>query len=293
LASYSEVDLPKGRIAEWLSGPLKANRPIYLKVALAATMINFFALVTALFTMTVYDRVVPNNATDSLIGLVIGLALIIVFDFVLKLLRAYFVDVAGARIDRDIGKAIFDKILNLRLDLDKRSTGGLAGLVREIETLRDFFASATITALVDIPFIFVTLFVIAMIGGWLVLVPIVLIPLVLGTAIATQPVMRRLAAENLGQTMNKQAVLVETIGGLETVKSANAGDMLSSRWDTAVRDHAGTSLRQRVVSAIYDYLRRFRQRRPTADHVRPDREFDSFGTSRGTTWHHRPLAHPY
>jgi len=250
LASYSEVEIPRGRLAEWLTGPLKANRQIYFKVGLAALMINFFALVSALFTMTVYDRVVPNNATDSLIGLTIGLALILIFDFVLKMLRAYFVDVAGARIDRDIGKAIFDKILNLRLDLDKRSTGGLAGLVREIETLRDFFASATITALVDIPFIFVTMFVIALIGGWLVLVPVFIIPLVIGTALATQPIMRRLSAENLGQAMGKQAVLVEPIGGLETVKSANAGGLLSNRWDTAVRDHAGTSLRQRLISTI-------------------------------------------
>lgn len=250
MASYSEVELPKGRIAEWLSGPLKANRSIYLKVCLAAAMINFFALVTALFTMTVYDRVVPNNATDSLIGLVIGLVLILIFDFVLKLLRAYFVDVAGARIDRDIGKTIFQKILDMRLDLDKRSTGGLAGLVREIETLRDFFASATITALVDIPFIALTLFVIAMIGGWLVLVPLLMIPLVIGTALATQPFMKRLSAETLGEALGKQAVLVETIGALETVKSANAGSMLGQRWDTAVSGHAGASLRQRLVSTI-------------------------------------------
>jgi ATP-binding cassette subfamily C protein LapB len=223
LISHSEVEVPKGRIAEWLSGPLRANRAIYLKVALAAAMINFFALVTALFTMTVYDRVVPNNATDSLVGLTIGLVLILMFDFTLKLLRAYFVDVAGARIDRDIGKSIFQQILDMRMDLGKRSTGGLAGLVREIETLRDFFASATISALVDVPFIVITLAVIGLIGGWIVFVPLCLIPIVIGTALATQPIMRRLSAENLGGALGKQAVLVETIGSLETVKAANAG----------------------------------------------------------------------
>ena len=250
MLSYSDVDVPRGRIAPWLAAPLRKNRTIYVRVAIAAVMINVFSLITSLFTMTVYDRVVPNNATDSLIGLTVGLALILVFDFALKLLRAYFVDVAGARIDRDIGKSIFQQILDMRLDLGRSSTGGLAGLVREIETLRDFFASATLTALVDLPFIFITLAVIALIGGNIVWVPIVLIPVVVATALLSQPVMQKLSAETLGEALGKQAVLVETIGSLETVKSANAGNMLSERWDRAVMGHAGVSLRQRLISTI-------------------------------------------
>lgn len=250
MASQTEVEIPKGRLAEWLAAPLRKNRATYLKVGVAAVMINLFALVTALFTMTVYDRVVPNNATDSLIGLTIGLVIILGFDFALKLLRSYFVDVAGARIDRDIGKAIFKRILTMRMDLGRKSTGGLAGLVREIETLRDFFASASVTAMVDVPFIFITLAVIALIGGSIVWVPLLMVPLVIGTALFTQPIMRRLSAESLGEALGKQAVLVETIGSLETVKSANAGEMLAGRWDTAVTGHAGASLRQRLVSTI-------------------------------------------
>lgn len=246
----THVEIPRRRLADWLLQPMRKNRAIYLKVALAAVMINLFALVSSLFTMTVYDRVVPNNAVDSLIGLSIGLVIILVFDFVLKLLRAYFVDVAGARIDRDIGRSIFQKILDMRLDLGRKSTGGLAGLVREIETLRDVFASATVTAMVDVPFIAITLAVIALIGGSIVYIPLLLIPLVIGTALLSQPMMRRLAAENLGDALSKQSVLVETIGSIEMVKSANAGAMLASRWDTAVRSHAGASLRQRLVSTI-------------------------------------------
>jgi ATP-binding cassette subfamily C protein LapB len=95
---------------------LRKNRATYFKVGVAAAVINIFALVTSLFSMTVYDRVVPNNATDSLIGLTIGLGIVIVFDFILKALRAYFVDIAGARIDRDIGRSIFQQILDMRLD---------------------------------------------------------------------------------------------------------------------------------------------------------------------------------
>ena len=250
MVSHSDVEVPRGRVAEWLAAPLRRNRAIYVKVGIAAVMINFFALVTALFTMTVYDRVVPNNATESLIGLTIGLVAVMIFDFILKALRAYFVDVAGARIDRDIGKSIFQQILEMRLDLGRSSTGGLAGLVREIETLRDFFASATLTALVDVPFIFITLAVIWLIGGNIVWIPLLMIPVVVLTALATNPMMRKLSAQTLGEALGKQAVLVETIGSLETVKSANAGDMLSGRWDTAVTAHAGASLRQRLVSTV-------------------------------------------
>lgn len=244
------VDEPKGRIADWLSGPLLQNRSLYIKVGVAAAMINFFSLIVALFTMTVYDRVVPNNATESLIGLTIGLIFVLAFDFVLKLLRSYFVDVAGARVDRDIGRTVFARILAMRLDLGRRSTGGLAGLVREIETLREFFASATLTTLVDLPFVIITLIAIAMIGGNLVLVPLVLIPLVVVSALVSQPIMKRLASRTLGEALGKQAVLVETIGSLETVKSSNAGPMLERRWDAAMKGHSQAALRQRITSNV-------------------------------------------
>jgi ATP-binding cassette, subfamily C, bacterial LapB len=241
---------PKPRFADWLMEPIRANRSVYVKVAIAAMMINIFALVTSLFTMTVYDRVLPNNATSSLIGLSIGLAIILIFDFVLKILRAYFVDVAGADIDRDVGENVFDKLLKIRLDQPRGSTGGLAQMMRELETLRDFFTSATLVAIVDVPFIAITLVVIALIGGWLVLVPMALIPIVIIVGMVTQPQMDRLSAKAMGQAMLKQSVLVETIGGLEMVKSAGAGRLLGRRWDDAVEANAATSMIQRLISNI-------------------------------------------
>ena len=183
MAASDDMSDPRPRsrtgIAEWLMAPIRANRPIYLKVALAAVFINLFALATSLFTMVVYDRVLPNNATESLIALSIGLGIVIVFDFVLKMLRGYFTDFAGARIDRDIGAEVFQQLATMRLDRRQGSTGRLAGIMRELEALRDFFASATITAIVDVPFILIILTVIAVIGGPVVLVPLAIIPLVL------------------------------------------------------------------------------------------------------------------
>jgi ATP-binding cassette subfamily C protein LapB len=240
----------EGRFASWLAEPMLANKSTYFKVACAAMMINIFGLATSLFTMTVYDRVVPNNATASLIALSIGLFIVIIFDFVLRTLRAYFLDIAGAQIDKEIGDTIFQRMLRIRLDLKKGSTGMLTGLMRELETLRDFFASATVTAIVDVPFIFLTLLVIFLIGGPVVLVPAILVPIVIGVGLATQPALDRMSRKAMTQGLLKQTVLVETIGGLETVKATSAGDLLSKRWLDSIRQHSDFSLRQRLVGAI-------------------------------------------
>ncbi|MBW0144146.1 type I secretion system permease/ATPase [Sphingomicrobium clamense] len=242
--------IPEGGISRWLIEPIRQNKSVYMKVAIAAFMVNLFALATPLFTMTVYDRVVPNNATESLIALSIGLALVIILDFVLRTLRAYFVDVAGADIDRAVGRNVFDHMLNIRMDLKKGSTGALAGLMRELETLRDFFASATVSAIVDVPFILMSLLVIFLIGGPVVIVPALLVPIVILIGYLTQPALDRLSKQSMQEGLLKQSVLVETIGGLEMVKASNAGPILTKRWLEAIRQHSDFSLRQRLVSAI-------------------------------------------
>ena len=244
------IKVPQPRLAAWLMEPMRANRSTYWKVAIAAVFINIFGLLTSLFTMTVYDRVVPNNATSSLIALSIGFGIVVLFDFVLKLLRAYFVDHAGAQIDRDIGDAVFERMLAMRLELKKGSTGALAGLLRELEALRDFFASATLTAVVDVPFIILTLFIVWLIGGPVVLIPAIMVPLVILVGWLTHPALERLSARAMGEGLLKQSVLVETIGGLETVKTAGAAPLLSQRWRRAVEQHSDSSLRQRLVASI-------------------------------------------
>lgn len=242
--------IPQPRLAPWLTAPIWQNRSTYLKVAVAAVLINILGLVTSLFTMTVYDRVVPNNAMNSLIALTLGLVVVIVFDFMLKLLRAYFVDHAGGQIDREIGVNAFARLLAMRLELKKGSTGSLAGTMRELEALREFFASATLVAVVDVPFIILTLLVVWMIGGLVVLVPVVLVPTVILVGWLTHPAMSRLSARAMGEGLVKQSVLVETIGSLETVKAAGAAPLLADRWARAVRQHSDSAMRQRLIASI-------------------------------------------
>ena len=246
----ADVIEPTPRFAPWLMEPMLRNRGVYGKVALAAVLINIFTLFTSIFSMVVYDRVVPNNAISSLIGLTIGLAMVIVFDFILKLLRAYFIDYAGARIDREMGENIFSRMLAMRLELRTRSTGAMTGVMRELEAMRDFFASATMVAMVDVPFVFLTLLVIALIGGWLVIVPAIVIPLIVLVGWLTHPAMERLSAKTMGQGLQKNAVLVETVGGIETIKATGAGPLLARRWLEAVTGQSDSALRQRLVGSI-------------------------------------------
>ena len=245
-----DVAPPNPRIAAWLMDPIRANSAIYMQVAVAAVMINLFSLVTSLFSMTVYNRIVPNNATQSLVALSIGVAIVLIFDFVLKSLRGYFIDVAGQRIDRTVGASIFDRMLAMKLENRRGSSGAFAGLLREFEALRDFFASATLAAIVDVPFILLFLVVIWAIGGPLVLVPLLMVPLVIFVGWVSQPALARLSAEGLGQGLSKQGVLVEAISGLETVKTSQAGPLLAGRWARAVDDQAASSLKLRLVSAL-------------------------------------------
>ncbi|WP_242138895.1 MULTISPECIES: type I secretion system permease/ATPase [unclassified Sphingomonas] len=244
------IVLHKPRLAAWLMDPIRASRGLYLQVALAATLVNLFSLATSLFSMTVYNRIVPNNATDSLIALSVGMGIVLVFDFVLRSLRGYFVDIAGRRIDATVGTAIFDRMLSMRMESRKGSNGAFAGLLREFESLRDFFASATLVAIVDVPFILLFLTVIWAIGGWVVIVPLALVPAVIGVGLFSQPSLGELAGKGLTQGMSKQGVLVETISGLETIKSSSAGPLMARRWAQAVEDHAASSLKQRLVAAV-------------------------------------------
>jgi ATP-binding cassette subfamily C protein LapB len=244
------IEHPRPRFAPWLVEPMLRNKGTYLKVALAAAMINVFGLITSLFTMTVYDRVVPNNAFSSLVALSIGLAIVVVFDFVLRVLRAYFTDLAGADIDHDIGARVFRRLVAIRLDQKKGSTGALTGMMRELETLRDFFASATMTALVDVPFIVITLTFIAILGGMVVWVPLAAIPIVVGAGWLTRPALDRLSARSMSEGLTKQSVLVETVGALEMVKTSGASRLLGQRWKKANQQHSDSSTRQRLVSTI-------------------------------------------
>jgi len=233
----------------WFWGTLKSFWPTYSQVLLAAVLINSFALASPLFVMNVYDRVVPNQAEETLWVLAIGVALVILFDFVLKSLRAYFVDNTGKRADVLLSSRIFEQVLNLKLHAGPPSSGAFANRLREFESLREFFSSAAVVALVDLPFIFLFLAIIYLIGGPVVLPPAMAVPVVLLTGIVLQWPLRKAIGKEIDQKSQKHGVILETIGALETVKALGAESRMQRDWENYVGRAARTSLGARLIAS--------------------------------------------
>ncbi|MES9905835.1 MAG: type I secretion system permease/ATPase [Sedimenticola sp.] len=234
--------------ASWFWGTLRKFWPTYTQVLLAAVLINSFALASPLFVMNVYDRVVPNQAEETLWVLAVGVTFVILFDFILKSLRSYFVDNAGKRADVLLSSRIFEQVLNLKLHACPPSSGAFANRLREFESLREFFGSAVVIALVDLPFIFLFLFIIYMVGGPVVLAPGLAVPLVLFTGIVLQWPLRRAINKEIDQKSQKHGVILETIGALETVKALGAESRMQMDWERFVGRAAKTSLGARLIS---------------------------------------------
>lgn len=240
----------EGRRGHWFWSALAANRWSYTQVLLAAVLANFLGLTTSIFIMVVYDRVLPNEATESLIALTIGVGIALLFDFLIKNLRAGFIDRAGQHADMAMGRRIFDQLLDMQMRARKGSVGALASTLREFESLRDFFTSATLVAVVDLPFILLFIGVISLIGGPLAIVPAIAVPVVLIVGLAVQPILARLAEQSFKDGQSKQGVLVETVSGLETIKATGAARRMRARWEDAITRQSEHGARARAVTQL-------------------------------------------
>ena len=167
------------------------NKGVYIQGGIATLLVNLFALVIGFFVMVVYDRILPANALTSLAGLFIGASVIIVLRYVLELLKTYFLDFAGQSIEKKTSESVFDKIMRYDLLRAPKSNGSVAALVKDFETFQQFFTSVTILLLIDIPFMFLFLYVIYAIGGSIVLVPLCIIPLVVFVGVVVQPLLKK------------------------------------------------------------------------------------------------------
>ena len=237
-------------IDHWFWSAFLENKQTYYKVMLAATLVNFMSVGSSIFIMVVYDRVLPNSAYESLYALTIGMALVIIFDFVLKMLKTYFIDYAGEYVDKNVGDTIFNRLLDAPTAVVTGPVGATANTFREFDSVRDFFTSATLSLIVDIPFIFLFIFVIYLIAGPLAYIPLVAVPVVLLIGILIQPFLARVS-EDLGQhNQEKQSVLVETITGIESIKVLGGGDLVKERWNDAATKQSSRSRLSRALAQI-------------------------------------------
>lgn len=233
----------------WFWGALLEQSAVYRDVIGAALLINIFALVMPLFSMNVYDRVVPNNATDTLWMLALGMLLIFVMDFMMRLLRGHFIDLASARIDVKLSALIMERVLGMRLEAKPASVGSFASNLRSFESVRDFIASATVTALIDFPFALIFLLVILWISWPLVFIPIVAMLAGLIYAYLIQHKMHELAETTYRASAMRNASLVESLTALETIKTQGAEGVVQNKWERTTAFLARTSAQMRLLSA--------------------------------------------
>lgn len=233
----------------WLFSTLWRYRSYYRSAALAAVIVNILALASIFFTMNVYDRVVPNQAYVTLWSLAIGVAIAMCFEAITRYTRASLLDMAAKKADLVLGSRLFRQALGVRMEHKPPSAGAFANQLREFESVRDFFTSATLAALSDLPFVLLFVGVIFVIGGSLGWVPLLMIPCIVLISVLIQWPLARTMRENLRESSLKQGVLLESIEGMETLKSVGGEGYMTRRWEAFSAAAASTSMKSRQLTS--------------------------------------------
>ncbi|RUQ90721.1 type I secretion system permease/ATPase [Legionella septentrionalis] len=248
----SKESYVKKKPKDWFWTVLMKSWPIYVEVLTASVLINLFALAVPLFAMNVYDRVVPNHAIETMWVLATGIGLVFLFDLFLKSLRAYFIDVAGKKTDVQLSAIIFEHILGIQMNARPSSVGAFANTIQSFEAFRDFITSTTITVLVDLPFVILYLIVLFYLGGNLVIIPLVVVPIVFLIGFLLQYPLTKITKTSYQLAQEKNATLIESLAGIEAIKSSGAEGTMQRRFEQAVIYAArlGAKLRFLVNSSI-------------------------------------------
>lgn len=247
------IDKPQ----EWFWGTMKRNTAIYRKVIVAALLINLFILATPMFTMNVYDRVLPNNALATLWVLAVGILVVMLFDFALKLMRAHFIEVAGKRGDLVMSSKIFDQLMNIRLDAKPASTGQFVSRLQSFESVREFFTSATVASIVDLPFIVLFIIIIFYIGGPVGFISIITVIVAFGFSWYMQKPIKETVAQSSKEDQIKQTTLTEAVAGLEIIKSVRAQNRMRTHWENSIEKTTYYGKKSHFLSQIVTFFTAF------------------------------------
>ncbi|MDD1969237.1 type I secretion system permease/ATPase [Pseudomonas putida] len=220
------------RVNAWFRDTLKLSRWLYSDAILASLMINLLGLMVPLFVMQTYDRVVPNQATSTLWVLAIGLLIGTGFELTLRLVRAHLLDQAGKKTDVILSATLFERITGMSMKARPASIGGFAQSIHDFQGLREFLTAVTLTSIIDLPFAVLMLAVIGLLGGWLVVIPLVAFPVTILFAWIIQMRLRDTVERSLALGAERQALLVETLGGLETLKACGAESERQHKWES-------------------------------------------------------------
>ena len=227
-------EIQLGEPRDWFWGAIKKNIPIYRKVIIAAIFINLFVLAIPLFMKNVFDRVLPNNAIETLWAMSIGIFFILIFDLIFSLFRAYYLGKAGKSADLIMSNKIFSHLLNIRLDDKPASTGQFVSRLQSFNAVREFLTSATISTLVDIPFALLFLAVIFYFAGNLAWVSVATVVIVVAISFFMQKKIKKTVEKSAKEEQLKQTTLNEAVAGLEIIKSVRAQNRMRTHWDDAL-----------------------------------------------------------
>ncbi len=233
----------------WFWGTLRKSSSIYRDVLIASFLLNLFAIANPLFVMNVYDRVVPNDAIETLWVLAIGIGIVYGFDLLMRMLRGHFIEVAGKKADIMLSSMIFQKVLGLKMSARPPSVGAFANNLREFESVRNFITSSTIATMIDLPFVLFFVLVIYFIGGPIALVPAVAIPIVILYGLAIQGPLRGSVEATFRAGAQKNATLIESLMGMETIKALGAESPVQRTWENNVGHIAKWGVRSRLISS--------------------------------------------
>jgi ATP-binding cassette subfamily C protein LapB len=250
-ARTPEVRAPAAR--HWFWSAILTQRFVYRDVLWAALLINLFALAFPMFSMNVYDRVVPNNAVETLWALAAGILLVLGADLFMRLLRSHFVDEASARIDVQLSSTLMERVLGMRLEHRPESVGSFASNLRGFEQVRDFIASSTVTALIDLPFALLFVGVLAWISPWLALPVLLAFLVVLVVGYVLQHRLHQLSETTYKASALRNATLVESLTAIETIKTQGAEGVVQSKWERANAFLAQTNVKMRALSSSAMY----------------------------------------
>lgn len=238
----------QGVAFSWFWGTLWRFRHFYVESMVATVVANVLTLASVFFTMNVYDRVVPTQAYASLWTLAIGTTVAIVMEFIMRWLKARLVDLGGKKADLAINATLLREVMGIRLENRPQSVGVFASSMRDFESLRDFFSSASLVVLADMPFVLLFLVLIAMVGGPLAWIPGLAVPVLLIQGLwAQKPLMKHMRA-NMKESGDKQSVLVESVLNLELLKAHNAESYLQRRWEASNKAGADSYKEIRAIT---------------------------------------------
>ena len=237
----------------WFWSKVFEHRPLFWRIIIAACMVNLLSVASSIFIMVVYDRVIPNAAFSSLYALTIGMGLVIVFDFVLKNLRAWFIDYAGSNIDKTVGKDVYQNVMETQGIQQSASLGGLSSTIKDFDIVKDFFTSASISLVVDLPFILLFIFVIYLIAGPLAIIPLVMVPLIIGLGFLVQRPLNRISEYLSMNAKNKHSIVVESLSGLETIQALGSNKFFAKRYEDSIEDSAELSRKSKLYSQITSF----------------------------------------